>query len=455
MRDVPDLDARAVVPQAFLQPALDRAVVALLVHVDEVDDDQAGEVAQAELPRDFLGGLHVGLERGVLDVMLAGGAPGIDVDGDQRLGLVEHDVAARLELHHRREHGVELALDPVAGEDRQRVAVGLHVLGMARHEHAHEFLGVLVALVAGDHDLVDVLVVEVADRALDQRAFLVDQRRRGRFQRQVAHRLPQPQQIFEVALDLGLGAGGAGGAQDHAHAFRHFQLLRDLLELAAVLRAGDLAADAAAARRVRHQHRIAAGEREIGGERRALGAAFLLDHLHQHHLPALDHLLNLVLPAQPRHPLGHFLHGVGAADRFDHFLFALGAVAVDLGDVVVGRRGGSFGRAGAGLAGLGRRGWRGSSLRAPASAGGCVASEPGTGSAAALDSSCASSIGGSAAIAVGGASSGATVSSCGALGLVGRARFGRCARRRRLAASSARSPPPWRRPRPALRAARS
>ena len=101
---------------------------------------------------------------------------------------------------------------------------------MARHEHAHEVLGLLVGLVAGDDDLVDVLVVEVADRALDQRAFLVDELRRGRFQRQVAHRLPQPQQIFEVALDLGLGAAGAGGAQDHAHAFRHFKFLRDFLE---------------------------------------------------------------------------------------------------------------------------------------------------------------------------------------------------------------------------------
>ena len=115
MRDVSDLDARAVVPQAFLQPALDRAVVALLVHVDEIDDDQAGEIAQAQLPGDLLGGLEVGLERGVLDVMLAGGAAGIDVDGDQRLGLVEHDVAAGAQLHHRREHGVELALDAVSG----------------------------------------------------------------------------------------------------------------------------------------------------------------------------------------------------------------------------------------------------------------------------------------------------------------------------------------------------
>src|SRR5262249_59800174 len=63
MRDVSDLNTRAIVPQAFLQPALDRAVVALLVHVDEVDDDQAGEIAQAQLPGDLLGGFEVGLER--------------------------------------------------------------------------------------------------------------------------------------------------------------------------------------------------------------------------------------------------------------------------------------------------------------------------------------------------------------------------------------------------------
>ena len=204
-----------------------------------------------------------------------------------------------------------------AGEDRQRVAERLHVLGMARHEHAHEVARFLVAFVAADQDFVDVLAVEIADRTLDQRAFLVDQRRRGRFQRQVAHVLPQPQQIFEVALDLHLGAARAGGAQDHAHAFRHFEILRDLLEATAVRRVGDLAADAAAARGVRHQHRIAAGEREVGGQRRALGAALFLHHLHQHDLPALDDLLNLVLAARAVRPLRHFLHRVGAADRFD------------------------------------------------------------------------------------------------------------------------------------------
>ena len=98
-RDAADLDAGAVVLEAVLQLLLDRAVVALLLHVDEVDDDQAGEVAQAQLAGDLLGGFEVGLERRVLDVVLAGRAAGVDVDGDQRLGLVDDDVAAGLQRH--------------------------------------------------------------------------------------------------------------------------------------------------------------------------------------------------------------------------------------------------------------------------------------------------------------------------------------------------------------------
>ena len=188
---------------------------------------------------------------------------------------------------------------------------------MARHEHAHEVLGLAIGVVAGDDDLVDVLVVEVADRALDQRAFLVDQRRGGGAQRQLAHVLPQPQQIFEVALDLGARAAGAGGPQDHAHAFRHLEVGDDLLQALAVGHRGDLAADAAAARGIGHQHRIAAGERQVGGQRRALVAALLLDDLDQQHLAALDDFLDLVLAHARLAPLRHLFHRVLGADRFD------------------------------------------------------------------------------------------------------------------------------------------
>ena len=77
------------------------------------------------------------------------------------------------------------------------------------------------------------------------------------------------------------------------------------LEALAVGGLGDLARDAAAARRVRHQHGVAAGKRQIGGQRRALVAALLLHHLHQDDLAAPDHLLDLVgAPAPAPGPLG-------------------------------------------------------------------------------------------------------------------------------------------------------
>jgi hypothetical protein len=65
---------------AFLQLALDSPVVAVLLHVDEVDHDQAGEVAQAQLAGDLLGGLEVGLERSLLDIEFAGRLARVDVD---------------------------------------------------------------------------------------------------------------------------------------------------------------------------------------------------------------------------------------------------------------------------------------------------------------------------------------------------------------------------------------
>src|SRR3546814_12342759 len=55
-----------------------------------------------------------------------------------------------------------------------------------------------------DEDLVDVAAVGVADRALDEAGFLVDQRGGARTQRPLADPVPDAEQEFVVALDLGL-----------------------------------------------------------------------------------------------------------------------------------------------------------------------------------------------------------------------------------------------------------
>src|SRR5690348_6081660 len=259
--DATDLDAGAVVLQRLFQPPLDGNLVAVLLHIDEIDDDEPGQIAQAQLAPDLVGSFEIGAQRGLFDVALASRAPGIDDDRDQRLGLVDDDVAARAQLRDRRVDGIDLALDLEAVKQPDlRVAIGLHPLRMARHQRAHERLGGLVALLAFDLHLVDVAGIEVADRALDQIAFFVDQRRRGRFERQVADLVPQPQEVLVVALDLRLRALGTGGADDDAHSLRDFELFEDFLQPTAIAEARDLARDTAAPTRIRHQHTVTPGE---------------------------------------------------------------------------------------------------------------------------------------------------------------------------------------------------
>ena len=336
MGDATNLDARPVVLQRLLDAPLHSPVVTVLLHVDEVDHDQARKIAQAQLAGHLVGGLQIGAHGGVFDIVLAGRAAGVHIDGYEGFGLVDDDIAARLQGDRIGEHGVQLRLDAKACEDRLGLAPGQHILHMGGHEKPHEVLGFTIAFIARDDHIVDVLVEEVADGALDERTLLIDEAGRRRLEGEFAHGLPHAQQIFEIPADFLLGAAGAGGAQDDAHALRHFEILGELLQALAVGGVGDLAGNAAAARGVGHQNRIAASERQIGGQRSALVAALFLHDLDEQHLTALDDFLDLVLAAHARGAEGHLFEGVAAEllDRLGLFvtllvvLFVIGLVVV-------------------------------------------------------------------------------------------------------------------------------
>ena len=65
-----------------------------LVHIDEIDNDQATHVAQPELAGNLVSGLAIRLDRRLLDIAFPGRAAGIDVDRHQRFGLVDDDITA-------------------------------------------------------------------------------------------------------------------------------------------------------------------------------------------------------------------------------------------------------------------------------------------------------------------------------------------------------------------------
>ena len=282
-RDLAQLHARPVVAQRVLHPHFDLALVAGALHVDEVDDDQSAEVAQPELPGDFVGGLQVRVERGRLDVARLGRARRVDVDRDQGFRMVDHDGPARRQCYLTRVGGLDLVLDLEPREKRDVVLVELHAVDVGRHHVRHELLRLVVDRLGVDQELADVGVEVVADRADDEARLLVDQVRARLHLRRVLDRVPELHQVVQVPLQLLGAAADARGAGDDAHARRNVEA-RDGIAQVVPLLALDAPRDAAAAWVVRHQHEIAAGERDVGRERGALVAALVLvdldDHLH-------------------------------------------------------------------------------------------------------------------------------------------------------------------------------
>ena len=259
-RDAADLNPRPVRLELVLEALLDRGVVLALFHVDEVDDDQTGQIAQTQLAGHLVGGLKVGLQRGILDRALFRGPARVHVDGDQRLGHADDDVATGFQLHDRIEHAAQIAFDLIAREQRHLVLVVLHVLGVGRHDHLHEVLGGAITAVALDQNFLDLFRVDIADGPLDQIAFLIDRRGRDGLEGQLADLFPQPHQIFIVAADLRAGALAARRADDQAGAFRHLQLGRDFLQLLAVGGIGDLARNPTTACGIGHQYTVTTGQ---------------------------------------------------------------------------------------------------------------------------------------------------------------------------------------------------
>jgi len=223
--------------------------------------------------------------------------------------------------------------------------VQMHLFGLRGHQHPHEVARLLEAFDSLDLDAVEILVEHVAHGTADQVFFLIDDRGGIGLQGRLTDHFPQAQQIFIVTLDLGLGAFGTGGADDQPHALGHMQGGRGGLQAFPVGDLGDLARNAAALAGVGHQHAVAAGQRQPGGQGRALAAALVLDDLHQHDLAAFDDVLDLVAAHQAAlEPLflGHAAFGLVIAlagvlvvvvvfrMRFGHDGFAIGD-----GDLVV------------------------------------------------------------------------------------------------------------------------
>ena len=156
------------------------AVVADL-HVDEVDDDDAADVAQAQLLGDLLGRLEVVVEHRLLEARRADVLAGVDVDHRQRLGVLDDQRAARRQPHLAVERLVHLLVHVVALEQAEpfgRGVVVLDAVGQLGVERRDVVLDLLVEAAVVDDDAAVLGVELLADHPHGQVGLAVQQRRR-------------------------------------------------------------------------------------------------------------------------------------------------------------------------------------------------------------------------------------------------------------------------------------
>ena len=292
--EVADLQRRrlgAVTAQVVVETGLDLAPVLRRAHVDEVVDDDAAEVAQAELAGDLVHRLLVGVEGVGLAVARAAALAAVHVDGHHRLGLVDHQRAARGERHLARVDLLHLALHAEGVEDRRHAVVEEELGRVDGRHHLQEGLGAGEGALAVHHDGLDAVVGHVADGADQEVALRVERAGRARGVRAAFHGLPEALEVDGVALQLGLGAVEAGRAQDEAEALRQLEAVEDAAHLAALVLVVHLAADADLVH-LRHHHEEAPRDGDVAREGRALGADAFLEHLHDDLLAALERFLD-------------------------------------------------------------------------------------------------------------------------------------------------------------------
>ena len=162
---------------------------------------------------------------------------------------------------------------------------------MLRHDVGHELLGLVINVVGIDQDVADIVVEIVPDGAYHQRGLLVDQVGALAALGGAINRAPQFEQVVQVPLQFRRGAPDTCSAGNDAHAVRILQLVQSLLQLGPVI-AFDTARHTAAARVIRHQHHITAGQGNEGGQRRSFVAAFFLLDLHQQFLAFANGVLD-------------------------------------------------------------------------------------------------------------------------------------------------------------------
>src|SRR5882757_1524464 len=235
----------AIVLQLVFEGGHDAVAVLALVHVDEVDDDDAAEVAQTDLADDLGDGVEVGLDDGVFEARgLADVLAGVDVDRDEGLGLIDDDGAAGFEPHLRTEGLVDLFGDAELFEERSLFGVELDAADERGLEALQEAENALVVGLGVDPDGREVVGDLIAENALDEVEVVIDEGGRLRGFAALLDVGPEIEEEAKIAAELFFAGAFCCGADDEAAGGLALFAEENLFQAAAFAVGVNLAGDA-------------------------------------------------------------------------------------------------------------------------------------------------------------------------------------------------------------------
>src|SRR4051794_13964477 len=188
-----------------------------LVHVDEVDDDDAAQIAQPDLPHNFFDGLRVRFGDGVFQaVRFADILSCIHIDRHQRFGLIDYDVAARFQPHFWTKRLFDLGGDAERFEDRGGTSVHLDAANQCRLEPLHEMDRAFIHILVVDPDRFIHIAQLIAKDALYDLQIMMEEQWSGLFLRLLPDVEPEIIEESHVRGDFFLRMAFACSANDEA-----------------------------------------------------------------------------------------------------------------------------------------------------------------------------------------------------------------------------------------------
>lgn len=178
------------------------AAVIFRLHVDEVDDDDAAKVAQAQVTGDGRRRLDVGIEDGLFQIAMADKGACVDIHRGHGFGLVDDEVTAGFQLHLALQRPLDLVLHVVEIEDGRLAGVVLQLAGQLRHVLLGEALELIEALARVDADLVELGTDEVTHYPECQTGILVEDLAGWILLLALEDLAPQPFQEGSILLQL-------------------------------------------------------------------------------------------------------------------------------------------------------------------------------------------------------------------------------------------------------------